>query len=192
MLGELVGSAYLCLPLLGGALFHGACMKYGWLAFLARPIDAGRTLRGRPIFGHSKTWRGPIAVAAGASVVFEMQQHWLHGLAALDSLELVDYAGLPGWWFGALSGAAAELSELPNSLVKRQLGIEPGGTARGLRGVVFFVWDQIDVLLGFWLVIGCAVAPTPPRVAATLLVVGGIHPLLTVAGFLLGLRPTAR
>jgi hypothetical protein len=192
MLGELVGAAYLCLPLLGGAAVHGACMRYGWLARLARPIDAGKTLRGRPLFGHSKTWRGPIAVAAGASVVFGLQRHCLHDVAALASLELVDYARLPGWWFGALLGAAAELSELPNSFVKRQLGIEPGGTARGLPGVAFFLWDQLDILLGFWVVFAGVVAPTPLRVAATFVVVGGVHPLLTVAGYLLGMRPTAR
>jgi hypothetical protein len=192
MLGEIVRTAYLCLPLLGGAVVHGVCMKYGWLGFLARPIDGGRTLRGRPLFGHSKTWRGPIAVAAGASAVFGLQRHLLHELPGLASLELVDYAGLPGCWFGALAGAVGEFSELPNSFVKRQLGIEPGGTARGLPGVVFYLWDQLDILLGFGLVFACVVAPTPLRVAAAVLVVGGIHPLLTVAGYLLGMRPTAR
>jgi hypothetical protein len=189
---EIAGAAYLCLPLLGGAVVHGVCMRQGWLAFLARPIDAGRRLRGRPIFGDSKTWRGPVTVAAGATAVYGLQRHVLHDVPLLASLELVDYAQLPGWWFGALAGAVAELAELPNSLVKRQVGISPGGTARGRAGVVFFLWDQLDVLLGFWLVLGWAVPPTPLRVAASVLVVGGIHPLLTVAGYLLGMRPTAR
>ena len=192
MLEEVAGAAYLCLPLLGGAIVHGACMKYAWLGFLARPIDGGRTLRGRPLFGHSKTWRGPLAVSAGAAAVFGLQRELLHHVPVLASLELVDYASLPGWWFGALAGALAELSELPNSLVKRQLGIEPGATARGLQGILFFLWDQLDVLLGFWLVFALVVPPTPLRVAASVVVVAGIHPLLTVAGYLLGMRPTAR
>jgi hypothetical protein len=49
---ELAGTAYLLLPLLGGAVVHGLCMRYGWLGFLKRPIDRDRTWRGRPIFGH--------------------------------------------------------------------------------------------------------------------------------------------
>jgi hypothetical protein len=190
-IAESLGTAYLLLPLLGGAAVHGACMKYGWLAFLARPIDAGRSLRGRHLFGHSKTWRGPILVAVGSAAVFALQGRVLHRLPGFASIELVDYATLP-WWFGALAGAVAELSELPNSFVKRRLGIEPGGTARGALGVGFYLWDQLDLLLGYWLVLALVVPPTPLRVAISVLIVGAIHPLLTVVGYLLGMRPTAR
>ena len=192
MLEEFAGTLYLLLPLVGGAAVHGACMKYGWFSSLARPIDAGRTLRGRPLFGHSKTWRGPLAVAVGAAAVYAMQRHLLHGIPALASLELVDYGTLPGWWLGALAGAVAELAELPNSFAKRQLGIEPGATASGARGVVFFLWDQLDLLLGYWLVLAPVVTLTPLRAAASVVVVVAVHPLLTVAGYLLGMRPTAR
>jgi hypothetical protein len=167
-------------------------MRYGWLAFLARPMDAGRRLRGRPLFGNSKTFRGPVMVAVGAAAVYALQCGPLHRLGAVASIELVDYASLPGWWFGALVGAAAELSELPNSFVKRRLDIEPGGTASGWSRVVFYLWDQLDVLLGFWLVVALAVPTTGLRVAISMGIVGAIHPLLTLAGFLLGMRPTAR
>jgi CDP-diglyceride synthetase len=192
MPNEIAGTVYLLLPLLGGAAAHGACMKFGWLGALARPIDAGRTFRGKPIFGHSKTWRGPLTVAAGAAAVFAVQGVLLHGIPIFASIELVDYGELPGWWFGALAGAAAELSELPNSFVKRRLGIGPGATARGPRSLIFFVWDQLDLLLGYWLVFAVVVEPTLLRVGISVLVVGGVHPLLTVVGYLLGVRPTAR
>jgi hypothetical protein len=192
LLREVLGTTYLLLPLLGGALLHGLCMRYGWLGFLARPIDGGRSLRKRPLFGHSKTFRGPVTVAAGAAAVWALQQNGLHRFEPLAGLELVDYAALPGWWFGALLGAAAELSELPNSFVKRQLGIEPGATARGPLSVVFYLWDQLDLLLGFWLVSSLFLPLTPLRIATSLALVGGIHPLLTLAGYLLGMRPTAR
>lgn len=191
MLSEVLGVVYLLLPLLGGAALHGACMKYGWLGALVRPIDGGRVLGGRPIFGRSKTWRGPVAVAAGAGAVFAVQRHLLHAIPALASLELTDYAALPGW-FGAAAGLLAELAELPNSFVKRRLGVEPGGTARGALGVVFFLWDQLDLLLGFWLVTAAFVGATPLRVGASLLLVAVLHPLLTLGGYLLGMRPSAR
>jgi hypothetical protein len=188
---EILGTAYLLLPLLGGAAAHGVCMKYGWLAFLARPIDAGRRWRGRPLFGHSKTVRGPLLVALGAGAVFALQRGLLHGLAGCAAIELVDYGALP-WWLGLLAGGVAELFELPNSFVKRRLSIEPGATAGGVQGVVFYLWDQLDVLVGYWLVLCLVLPPTLLRVAASAVIVGAIHPLLTALGYLLGMRPTAR
>jgi hypothetical protein len=166
-------------------------MKYGWLAFLARPIDGGRTLRGRPLFGHSKTWRGPILVALGAGVVFLVQQRVLHAVPAFAAIEVVDYATLPPW-IGLLAGALAELAELPNSFTKRQLGIAPSATTRGPLAALFYAWDQLDLLSGWWLAFGWWIDPTPVRVAASVALVGGIHPVLTLAGYLLGMRPTAR
>ena len=74
--------------------------------------------------------------------------------------------------------------------MKRRLGIKPGGTARGPLAVVFYLWDQLDVLLGFWLARSVVLTVTPLRVAASIAIVGGIHPLLTMAGYLLGMRPT--
>ena len=189
---EIVGTTYLLLPLVGGAGVHGLCMRYGWLGFLKRPIDGDRSWRGRPIFGHSKTFRGPLCVAAGAGVVWWLQESVLHRVEALSALELVDYASLPGWWFGAAAGAAAELAELPNSFVKRRLGIAPGRTASGPLALVFYLWDQLDLLLGWWLALACVLPVTPARVAASALVVCAFHPLLTLLGYLLGMRPTAR
>lgn len=192
MRSEILGTVYLLLPLLGGAALHGLCMKTGWLAGLTRPIDGGRTLRGRRLFGASKTWRGPILVGAGAALVWALQRHVLHGLPAFAALEPVDFSALPGAGFAALAGFAGELAELPNSFVKRQLGIPPGGTARGPLALVFYLWDQLDVLTGYGLVLAFAVPPTPLRVAVGVAVVAGVHPLLTWIGFLLGMRPTAR
>jgi hypothetical protein len=191
VLHEALCTAYLLLPLLGGAVLHGHCMKHDLLSCLARPIDGGRTWRGRPLFGHSKTFRGPVLVAIGSAAVFAAQQHILHRVDAIAGIELVDYAGLPPW-FGAALGAAAELSELPNSLVKRQLGIAPGGTARGAASVLFYLWDQLDVLLGFWLVTASEIPVSALRVTISVAVVGTVHPLLTLAGYVLGMRPTAR
>jgi CDP-archaeol synthase len=189
---EIAGTLYLLLPLLGGALVHGLCMKYDWLAFLKRPIDGGRKWRGEPLFGHSKTWRGPVLVAAGSAAVFALQQQLLHGLALFQRVELVDYAGLPGAWFAAVAGAAAELSELPNSFTKRRLRISPGGTTRGALGALFFGWDQVDLLLGFWLVFGFAVPVSMERVAISLVLLGALHPLVTLIGYLAGMRTSAR
>jgi len=188
---EITATAWLLLPLLAGALVHGLCMQHGWLGFLARPIDGDRSWRGRPIFGHSKTFRGPVCVGAGTAAGFALQHELLARIDALAAIVPIDPASVP-WWLGAAAGAAAELSELPNSFVKRRLGIAPGDTARGPLSVVFYLWDQLDLLLGYWLVLAPAVPATATRVAASLILVGSLHPLTTLAGYLLGMRPTAR
>lgn len=188
---EITATAWLLLPLLAGALVHGLCMQHGWLGFLARPIDGDRSWRGRPIFGHSKTFRGPVCVGAGTAAGFALQHELLARIDALAAIVPIDPASVP-WWLGAAAGAAAELSELPNSFVKRRLGIAPGDTARGPLSVVFYLWDQLDLLLGFWLVAAPFVAATPARLGISIALVGGMHPLLTLAGYLLGIRPSAR
>jgi hypothetical protein len=189
---EILGTLYLLLPLLGGALAHGVCMRFEWLAFLKRPIDGGRSWRGRRLFGHSKTWRGPLLVAAGSAGVWWLQQRVLHGVPAFAALEAVDYATLPGPGFAALAGFVAELGELPNSFVKRRLGIGPGETARGPLAVLFYLWDQLDVVIGYAAVVACVVPPTPVGITTTLVLGTAIHPLLTLLGYALGMRPTAR
>lgn len=65
---EMLRVSYMLLPLLGGLAFHGFCMKFKWLSFLGRPIDGGRTFRGRQLFGPNKTYRGIIAVGFGTAV----------------------------------------------------------------------------------------------------------------------------
>jgi hypothetical protein len=58
--------------------------------------------------------------------------------------------------------------------------------------VLFYLWDQLDLLIGWWLVCAAFVPLTPMRVAVSVLLVAGVHPLLTWIGYLLGMRPTAR
>jgi len=183
---ELLTTAWLLLPLVAGALVHGLCMKRGWLAWLARPIDGDARWRGRPIFGHSKTLRGLVCVAAGTAAGFALERALL---ARVDTRAPTESLS---WWLGAAAGAAAELSELPNSFVKRRLGIPPGATARGALAVLFYVWDQLDLLLGYWLVLSLEIPITPTRVVISILLVGAVHPLSTLSGYLLGMRPTPR
>jgi hypothetical protein len=167
-------------------------MKYGWLEALKRPIDGGARWRGRPLFGANKTWRGPVTVAVGAGVFLSLQAHGLHRVQGLAAIELFDLRDLPAALVGAAAGAAAELAELPNSFVKRRLGIEPGGTTRGPLAAAFYLWDQLDLLVGYWPVLAWVVEPTLLRVGITGVTVLALHPLTTLAGYWLGLRPTAR
>jgi hypothetical protein len=160
-------------PLLLGFACHGLCIKTGFLRGLARPIDGGARVRGRRLFGENKTYRGPVVVAIGTGL----------GYLALGRFPFT---------VGLLVGAAAMLAELPNSFLKRQLDIAPGGQATGLASAAFHVLDQIDVAAGAWLVLALVVRPTPALVLASLAFVFVTHQAITVAGYALGMRATWR
>lgn len=191
-MSEFLGVSYLFLPLLGGAAFHGLCMKFNWLNFLARPFDGGKTFRGRPLFGPNKTIRGIVSVGVGTSVLFGLQTDLLHFIPVFRSVELFDYHNENGWLLGFALGLSAMLSELPNSFVKRQLNITPGESARGPAQPIFYVLDQLDLLLGAWVVLAFVLRVTPQRVALSVIIIFVVHQLVTQTGYVLGVRATPR
>jgi hypothetical protein len=184
--------AYLFFPLLVGLALHGFCIKYDILAFLCRPIDCGREFRGKRIFGDNKTYRGLVVVSLGTAIGFGLQSLLLHRIALVRSIELFDYAFFKSVALGLAVGLAAMLSELPNSFIKRRFEIAPGTSARGWKAVIFYVYDQIDFLLGAWLVLAIVIPVTVWRVSlsAGLLLVA--HQLMSSVGYALGMRRTAR
>ena len=163
------------------------------LARLPRAADRRRPdlARDGPSSDTARRSAGRCAWRSGTAAGFALQEALLARIDALAAWVPADAASVP-WWLGAAAGAAAELSELPNSFVKRRLGIAPGHTAKGVLSVVFYLWDQLDLLLGYWLVLATAVPVTGTRVAASVVLVGLLHPVTTLAGYLLGMRPTAR
>lgn len=99
----------------------------------ALSVDGGRTWRdGRPVFGHSKTWRG---LAAGSLS------------CALFSLA----AGL-GFLFGAAFGLLALIGDLISSFVKRRLGRPSSSRALGLDQIPEALLPML--LAFFWLPLG--------------------------------------
>ncbi len=148
--------------------------------------------RGQRLFGSNKTYRGVIAVGLGTALGFGIQALVLHQITSLRHLELIDYSRLNWFPLGFALGVAAMLSELPNSFIKRQLGIAPGTVANGLVGVLFYILDQIDMLLGVWLVLSFAVEVTLARVLWSVVFLFLAHQIITLAGYALGMRATAR
>lgn len=151
--GALVGQMlWLALPVIVSGVFHMVVVKKGWLAGLARPIDGGRCLRGRRLFGDNKTWRG-VVVMIGAGAAAGALQGLLGGqalgeLSALGEVWLLAPTA-PGYalQYGAahaIFGFGYALGELPNSFLKRQIDIAPGKTGAGILGAFFFLLDQGD------------------------------------------------
>jgi CDP-archaeol synthase len=183
--------SYLLSPLLVGLITHGICIRFGWLRSLARPIDAGRTLCGTQLFGANKTYRGVVAVAFGTAVGVGFQVA-LHRVGVAHGWELLDYGNAAVVGLGLAMGAAAMLAELPNSLLKRQLGIAPGAAGGGMWSAVFYILDQVDMLAGVWLVLAFVLTVTVARVLWSVVFLFIAHQLLTVIGYRLGMRATAR
>jgi hypothetical protein len=181
---HLAEGALLFSPLFLGFLAHGLSMRFGWGRWLARPIDGGLTWRGRRLLGDNKTYRGILAVALGTAL----------GFAALGKLPGADptLSRAGAALVGLAVGAAAMAAELPNSALKRQLAIEPGTQAAGRRGAVFHVLDQVDVLVGGWLVLSQVVPLTAGRALGSFVFIYVGHQLASLAGYALGLRRTAR
>lgn len=181
---------YLFAPLLVSAALAGMALRFDWLPDLNRPIDGRMTLGGRRLFGDGKTWRG-IVLAVGGSCLAVAVQRALQGEVA-RALQIVDYTTVSPIGLGTSLGLGAILGELPNSFVKRRLGIPRGETAHGALGVVFYVWDQVDTLIGAWPLLCIWLTPSVPLVIMSFVLTLGLHPLIAWLGYLVGARRTAR
>jgi hypothetical protein len=185
---DLATVASLFSPLFLGLVFHGICIKLDWLRFAARPIDFGSRLRGRPLLGANKTYRGVLAVGVGSALGYCMQ-----GVApALQPQVWHELSFAVLGVVGFVIGVAAMLSELPNSFLKRQLDIVPGAAGTGSATVLFYLYDQVDFLLGAWLVVWIWVPPSPSLIAWSVLFVVVVHQIISLAGARLGMRSSAR
>ena len=117
--------------------------KAGILRFLAKPIDSGRTIRGKPIFGSHKTWRGVLSgIFIGAAVAF--LQFYLYHFPFFKKLSLINYQAINILNFGFLICSGAVLGDLLFAFVKRRLGLKPGKA--------FLPFDQTNYVIGAFVV----------------------------------------
>ena len=123
---------------------------------------------------------------------FEISHELVEDVLAVAGAELLDYESAAIIALGLAIGAAAMLSELPNSMLKRQLGIAPGAAASGFFSAVFYVLDQVDMLFGIWLVLALVIEVTATRVLWSVVFLFITHQILTVVGYQLGMRATVR
>jgi CDP-2,3-bis-(O-geranylgeranyl)-sn-glycerol synthase len=182
---------YLLAPLLLiAAPLSAIVIRFNLAPRLRRPIDRGAYFRGKRLFGDSKTWRGVAVAIVGCIIGVALQKHALLNWAA--PLALIDYARVDVVSLGAAMGAGAMLGELPNSFVKRQLGIAPGATTRGPLAILFYVWDQIDLLTTTWPLLLFWLRPRLSVVVVSFALAIVVHPLVALIGFLVGARKSAR
>ncbi len=151
-------------------------------------MDFGKTWRGKRIFGDGKSWRGFFGGAFSGIVLGLI----LIGISALFGSE--DYWGYGAFWgnVGILAclSFGAVLGDLCGAFIKRRLGMERGQKAP--------VLDQYDFVIGAF----CVTALFFPdwvystyiegwHIAALILilvVMFGIHRVVNIIGFKMGLK----
>lgn len=124
---------------------------------LQMPMDGGRNFAdGRRIFGDNKTWKGFLGYILLNTLCMVL---WGFACAATEieeyNLFYQNMANTPvnNLLVGLLLGLAYGIFELPNSFLKRRLGIVPGKTLGGAARAFFVFLDQADSVFGCVLVV---------------------------------------
>lgn len=104
---------------------------------IAIPVDFGKTLGNKPVFGEHKTFRGIIFGIIFAIIVTYIQYLLFKDNIFLN-LAIVDYSD---WLLlGFLLGFGAMAGDLVKSFFKRRIGYKPGKP--------FIPFDQTDFVIG--------------------------------------------
>ncbi|MFD3259566.1 CDP-archaeol synthase [Paenibacillus lentus] len=145
-------------PIISATICNMFFLKTPWFQALNKPMDNYKTLQdGKRLFGNNKTWRG-----FWGMVFFSALCCVLWGFIGQLSPAIESYNLLYAHYsnnvvyniiIGGLLGIAYGVFELPNSYLKRRIGIQPGKSKYNAVGILFIIVDQIDSLIGCILVL---------------------------------------
>lgn len=142
---ELFRVFLLAIPLVVGGVLHMIAVKADVLSYFKIPIH-------QTWFGKNKTWRGFIVMllATWPGVILGQQ------LEKMLDLNTPLLNSSSSWVLAMSLGLGYCLAELPNSFLKRRLGIEEGKTSKKFT-LFFIILDQADSAIGcmiaYWLII---------------------------------------
>ena len=188
-LDPLICAVFVILAFVPAGLAHSFWLHSRCAERFRTPIDGGRTWRGRPIFGRNKTWAGFLVLPLAVGVAFallrlatsQLPNEWHEGLWSLST---GSYALLGIW-----TGIGFMAGELPNSFVKRQLGLAPGAAPTGrMARIVVGMIDRVDSLVGGFLAQAVVVQVGFWYATCLLLVVPGLHWMFSALLFSLGVK----
>ncbi len=122
----------LVFPIVIAGILHMWVVKKNYLSFLKNPISIKS-------FGENKTYRGlfimPLGTFLGSLLIYPQF------FSRLENPFICSF----------MTGIFYILFELPNSFLKRRLGIKPGLLPKNNRFLFSFI-DQIDSLIGIFIV----------------------------------------
>lgn len=174
----------LIVVLLVAGAAQGACIASNALPALAVPLDGGLTFRGHRLFGDNKTVRGALVMIGATTIASALLFPLVPPFAPPPAM---GWAGL-----GALMGFAYILAELPNSFLKRQLGIEPGQETTGSGHALQYAVDQGDSVVGVVVALAL-VTDIPGAQLAVLAIVGTlVHAVFDLGLHRVGIKDSRR
>ena len=171
---------WIFLPVLGMPVAHAPVLKFDLLPRLRRPISAR-------LFGANTTWRGALVMGGGTAVATVA----LYRVGQYRRRLPVELADANPALVGFLLGSAVWVGELPNSFVKRRLGIAPGKQRRGPLGGVISVVDQADWVPTAALLLRPVYPLRAATVARVFVIVAALHVPVNVVGYAIGARSSA-
>lgn len=149
-----VVSMYITLmPVIFAGILTMVWCKLPVFQFAAKPMDGGLVFSdGRRLFGENKTWKGLFGYLLWGAVSGILWGIICHNVPFLEQNNFL-YTNYPNQFsynlmIGLAFGAAYALCELPNSFLKRRVGIQPGKPAGNNMSWLFFLLDQTDSLFG--------------------------------------------
>ena len=175
MLDIILKGLYIMLPGIGANMTP--VFVKGVFKKLAVPVDFGKKINGKPIFGANKTYRG-IIFGVLVAILIAYAQYILYSYGFFRKFSLLDYSNWPA--VGFLVGFGVMSGDLANSFFKRRLGIKPGRP--------FFPFDQLNAAIGG--IIFISFVYTPPFGVITAVIISSfvMSLIINLLGYYLGLR----
>jgi CDP-archaeol synthase len=172
-------AAWVFLPVLGAHLAHAPVLRFELAPALGRPIS-------RRLFGANKTWRGALVMNAGTLAAALV----LYRLPAYRRRLPEPVAAADPALVGTLLGLAMWVGELPNSFLKRRLGIAPGTRRHSPAGVAISIFDQADWVPTAWLLLRPVWQMSAREAAQVFVLAVAVHLPVNLVGYALGVRRT--
>jgi CDP-diglyceride synthetase len=179
-----MSALWVFVPVLGAPILHAPVLTFDLLKGLKKPLDCGATIGGKRVFGDNKTWRGAIAMLVGvvaAAALLSLWPWYWHHLP-----DEIQDAG--PWLYGFLLGLGVVVGELPNSFLKRRIGIAPGTQRRTLGGALLSLYDQADFVLAIWILLLPIWVMSVGEAVIAFVVVTAVHLGINVVGYAVGAR----
>jgi CDP-2,3-bis-(O-geranylgeranyl)-sn-glycerol synthase len=178
MLKIIIETTWVLLPAIFANMVPVFAAYFNWLPALNRPLDGGKKIQGKAIFGEHKTWRGLMTGIIVGGLTGLIQFFLVRHNSTIVGTPY--HSGLASVIFGALLAAGALLGDALKSFVKRRFDIASGRP--------WPVFDQIDFVLGSLVVAIWFVPITIYHVVSALIILGIGSYVVSVIGVHLHLK----
>lgn len=133
LFNHIITALYATVPVIVGGILHMIVVKLDALAFLKIPFN-------QALFGANKTLRGAVVMPLGCMLGFWLLFMILPQDTGRLTVDFYQYSIIVS---GLIMGLAYVLAELPNSFLKRRLGVAPGEVPEK-NARLYILADQLD------------------------------------------------